>query len=463
MNTFQQENDKMLQFLLNERFFKNWQDFSDDLKDLNTASQVEFYITNQCNQHCEYCYLHDNYNIYPAPATKPKMILANLKLVYNWFIKKQFHIQKIDFFSGEIWHTQLGFDILDLTYLAIQRGLHIQSIMIPTNGSFVLYDSTRQKIQNYINNFRNFGVNLSMSFSIDGKIIDELDRPRNDNSKLYTDEFYSKLFDFAYYNNFYFHPMVAAITIEKWVENFQWWKTMCHHYNWSPHKTVMMLEVRNSDWTTEKIKTYCKFLTYLLDDFLLENPQYNSAEAFGNFLFGFERDEVFSSYLPWNMALVPDIYSCTIPTQLCIRLGDLALAPCHRTAYDKFLYGYLVEENGAISSIKESNMYLAEYFLFANNSVGTPKCDMCPYASVCLKGCAGSQYENTGDPLFPVSCVCALEQAKIDTLIEYYNKKGILKYFESLSIEHPLYSDAQKLLGVIYEIQKSKTCKSYAN
>ena len=150
MKTFKEENNDFLKFLLNERFFKNWEKPSNDGKDLHSISQIEFYITNQCNQHCEYCYLYNNYNIYPKEATEAKIILNNLTMVFNWLIENNYYIQTIDYFSGEIWHTQLGLDILDLTFKALQNGLQVKRIMIPTNGSFIMNDAIKQKIQNYI-------------------------------------------------------------------------------------------------------------------------------------------------------------------------------------------------------------------------------------------------------------------------------------------------------------------------
>lgn len=455
MKSFQQENNELLKFILNERFFKNWKKDIIDQKDLHTVSELEFFITNQCNQHCEYCYLYDNYQLYPKEAISSKTILNNLEIVFNWLIEQQFYINKIDFFSGEIWHTQFGLDILEATYQAIQRGLKIKNIMIPTNGCFVLDENKKQKIQNYITAYQAYGVALLFSFSIDGKIIDNLNRPRN-NNQLYDDIFYQKLFDFAYHNNFYFHPMVAAYSIELWQENFLWWKNMCDKYNFKVHERVMMLEVRNDDWTTEKIAHYCQFVRFLLDDFRETYPNHRSVEDFSYFLFGNFSTEESYSYLPWNLALVPDIFSCTVATQLCIRLGDLTIAPCHRTSYDKFLYGKFIIKGNKIVDIEENNLYLAERILYFNNIFSSPKCDTCEYNSFCLKGCAGSQYENTNDLFFPINSVCNLEKAKIDTLIEYYQNFGIFDYLKNFSVDNLLYTSAKNFLEAIDVIQEKK-------
>jgi len=38
-----------------------------------------------------------------------------------------------------------------------------------------------------------------------------------------------------------------------------------------------------------------------------------------------------------------------------VRLGDLAICPCHRQAYDEYLYGHFVVENNRITGIKANN------------------------------------------------------------------------------------------------------------
>ena len=69
------------------------------------------------------------------------------------------------------------------------------------------------------------------------------------------DEFYDKVFSFAKHYGYGFHPMVAAASIEKWIDNYKWWIKMLKKYD-LPMDYLMMLEVRNDDWTDEKIKEF---------------------------------------------------------------------------------------------------------------------------------------------------------------------------------------------------------------
>lgn len=74
-----------------------------------------------------------------------------------------------------------------------------------------------------------------------------------------------------------------------------------------------------------------------------------------------------------------------------IRLGDLAIVPCHRTCYNHLLGGYFVknEEDSEIIDIKANNA--TSYIQMKSfNPVFSPKCLDCTYSDICLKGCLGS-------------------------------------------------------------------------
>ena len=62
--------------------------------------------------------------------------------------------------------------------------------------------------------------------------------------------------------------MISAVSVKDWVENYKWWKSECKKYDLNIYD-LMMLEVRNSDWTEESIQDYNHFLNFLLQDFYL--------------------------------------------------------------------------------------------------------------------------------------------------------------------------------------------------
>jgi len=41
---------------------------------------------------------------------------------------------------------------------------------------------------------------------------------------------------------------------------------------------------------------------------------------------------------------------------ICVRLGDLAICPCHRTSYDKYLLGKFEVKDNQIIGIKANNV-----------------------------------------------------------------------------------------------------------
>lgn len=270
VETFNQEQSQLLKTILNERFFEPWQldwnygDQYDVNKSLRDEAHLELYITSTCNQACEYCYLYNNPGIYPPEFNKKSTILHNLKLVLDYALESHYHIPVLDLFSGEIWHSEYGLEVLDIIYDAVERGLWIDMISIPSNCSFIRDDVQMHKIQRIINKFKDRNVRLAFSISVEGAVLEDRMRPLVTNEHK-TQEFYNRLFAFAQHNDFYFHPMVASASAKDWIENYKWWTQQCQDFDMNPEEAIMMLEVRNNDWTDESITDYCKFLNFLID------------------------------------------------------------------------------------------------------------------------------------------------------------------------------------------------------
>ena len=268
--TYEQENDHLLKVLLTERFFKPWmepqdQDKFDAFKSLWSDSRLELYLTSSCNQKCEYCYLIRHPELYPQEFNNKEIILSNLKIFLNWLIENNFIFPEIELFSGEIWHTDFGIEVLDILLQACKDGLQCDYFMIPSNVSFLRNEKYTNLIQRKINAFKEINITLQFSISVDGKIIEDMTRPTNLNSDIKTDNFYEKMFLFAKHNNYYFHPMVSAYSIEKWIDNYKWWEENFKKYQFDIDRAIMMLEVRNNDWTNEKIEEYNRFIDFLFE------------------------------------------------------------------------------------------------------------------------------------------------------------------------------------------------------
>ena len=427
-----EDNTEVLKALLNNRFYKYWKNWkyyietdNEEQKTLFKQSRLELFLTSSCNQHCEYCYLYKYPGLYPAEANKKETILKNLETLLAFGAKENLYIPILDLFTGEIWNSDFGIRVLELIYEYLHKGLYIECISIPTNASFILNKEQMYKIQNMIDLFKTRTQTvLQFSLSVDGKIIEDLNRPFNAAGTAKTDEFYEDLFLFAKHNTFYFHPMVAAYSIEKWIENFDWWVEMCNKYEMVWPEWVMLLEVRNNDWTEEKIKHYNALMDHVFDCYL-KMYRKNSIEEYCKEVLGIY-DVVSTCYCPFFPIESETISPCTVPDTLTIRVGDLAIAPCHRTAYNTYLYGYLSLDNNGIK-IKANNVEFAIHVLMANHQAHLG-CDVCLYNKYCLKGCFGSQYETMGDPLIPIPSVCDLYREKFNHQVQRFEELGVWKY-----------------------------------
>lgn len=427
--TWEEENDKIIEEMVKKRFR--------GLKSGQTDS-IELFITSTCNQNCEYCYLVKYEDqLYPKEFRDPQLILKNLKMLFDYMIENDIAPSHMDIFSGEIWQTKFGLDILDSIlndYIMRHPSKPLKEVVIPANMFFIVDREQTMKIQQRINAYRQAGSDLIFSCSNDGALIDRDIRVCNTEEQTMlkdTDTFYKDLFTFCVKNHYGFHPMVAASSIEKWPEQYDWWAENLLKYfsNTVEDKRellrfIMFLEVRNDDWTDEKILSFLKFLNHKIDksiDFFFDGDIYSALCHYfriPNQSINFE-----GNYSP--LCLVPNglDMQCSIERNFIIRLGDLSWVPCHRTSYEKFILGTFKVQDDKIIGMQAKNIPL----MFAINGInckGHIKCDTCPNAPVCMRGCYGSQFENTGEIFYPVQSVCNLAFAK--TLFLYHKYKNIV-------------------------------------
>lgn len=422
-------------------------------------ANLEIYITSACNQKCDYCYLIKNEGLYPKDCMDPQLILHNLRLLFDWIIENGYQIPKCEFFTGEIWHTAFGLEVLEITLEYLKKGLCVGWFMIASNCSFLMDEIQTCKIQHYINEFRNMGTGLVFSISVDGKPIESI-RPLA-NGKERTDAYYDRMFLFAKHNNFKFHPMVAAKSANKWIENHQWWESELKKWDLDIEE-LMTLEVRNGDWTDDDIKHYNKFLKYLIDKYIMDHCD-NNIYTFANHLMCTRlggTNSAVGGYVPWCFPETDSFIGCTCSTDLTIRLGDLAIAPCHRTAYNKYLYGKFVVEDDKISDIEANNPQMACKILMSNFNLASFGCDTCTFNAYCLKGCYGAQYEEQGDPFIPIPSVCNFFKEKNGFLLHYYESIGVIDYLRTFSPLEQGYPRIKRFLN-FYDMWKQREGKNY--
>lgn len=429
ISLYQKEQDEVIEKFLEEKIIKYWQKDFPERQEGPFDLFLEIYITASCNQKCTYCYLTNHgEELYPLELRDKDTILKNLEIVYKYLAKRKVILSRLDFFSGEIWGTSFGDQILNMTLKYIcNSDLDIRSIVIPTNFSFCQSIDKMTKMDKYINAFAKVNCLMQLSCSIDGLVVDNLNRPLNSDINK-TNEFYSNVFSFVKKHGFGFHPMIAANNIEYQCDNYDAWiaafKQVYGNDPKNHYGLLMQLEVRNDDWTEEKILEYCKWLNHVMD---VDKKEYfnDDHKSFQHFLLTGGTDgwsyKFSASYNPYRLLASEGPYAglchCTMGTMVAIRLGDLSIVPCHRTSYEKFLLGKIKVENDEIVGVEAKNISLLNSTYRSSYAV-KPKCDTCFFEKYCLRGCLGSQYESTGDIHYPIDSVCELQQAKIIFLFE---------------------------------------------
>lgn len=455
MKTFEQENNEILESVISNLFIKTFQKPWDELDKVEQKMTLELYITPECNQNCSYCYLQKyKEELYPSAINDKEVILKNLKIILQYCVDNNIHPNNTDIFTGEIWDTEFGMEILEVILEYIKKGFRTRKIMIPSNFSFILNDDYASRIENYRIEYEKYdGIALKFSCSNDGYYIDKETRPfynTDKNDLKDTEEFYDKMFKFCQRNNYAFHPMVSAHGIEYWKENFKWWMETLQKYGFDPLHCIMFLETRNNDWTEEKIIHYLDYVNYAFDYYYHELFHDNDQD-FLNFIFSrrTKKAQKLFHYSPVRIGHYNQQQACSVSRALCIRVGDLAIAPCHRTSYDEMLLGKIKVENDKIVGLEAKNIQMMNLIWFSDH-YSMVKCGDCPINKYCMRGCFGAQFENTKDVLYSCDTVCDLFWAKWTFL--YW------KYKTCLDVEDP---GVQKFIKDMEECKEREEFKKW--
>lgn len=435
---YDQEQTTVLKYFI-ENIEEQWTE--ENFKSKKKVPYLDIFVTSKCNQNCSYCYLQKNKDLYPETLQDNKIILRNIDLYFNYLLnKKTCFLKRLDLFSGEIWGWPLGNKVLDIVLKYLDKGFTITEIIIPSNCSFCIDDNLLKVIDYYIVEFRKRGTHLIFSISMDGLIIDKESRPFISKEK--TEEYYDTIFKFARKYDFGFHPMISPDTIHLQKENYdQWISKMNEHFPNSYEKDfgrIMQLEIRESGWTTDKILKYIEWLNHVYeqdkkfyfnnsDELILKYLLREPMLKFNKFVF----KEV---YLPYKFVIdeCPNL-GCGLGNSIQLRAGDLALIPCHRTSYDKFIFGYYIlsEDKTQIIDLKAKNIPLLNA-IYKTGFKTKPYCNDCFLKYYCPQYCLGANYENYDDIFYPVTENCNLQKAKFAYICLRYIKSGI----ENIEVEY---------------------------
>lgn len=427
---------------------------------------LELFISPVCNQNCEYCYLVNHADqLYPKEYRDNETILKNLDIFIDFLIENDTIPTSLDLFTGEIWESTFGAQILKklMRFLNTPTTNQLKSLTIPTNFSFIANDKARTMMEKYIEAFRFHGVNLTLSCSYDGPIIENVNRPFN-NAKGRVDkstaEYAETLFNWCIKYGYGFHPMVNAYSIEKWPEQIKWWIDQITGHDLNLYSYTMFLEVRNNEWTDEKIQNYLTYLNTFVD-YAIEKVHKTDINDFLKNACDITDEcncsrPVARNYNAMSYTRSSLNKGCSVDRMMCIRLGDLAWVPCHRTSYEKLIYGrFKVNESNKIDGIQALNipMYVAINSLTYK---GHMKCDVCPIASICMRGCYGAQMEDSKEIFYPCDTVCELFMAKWLFLQEKYRR---LCYESNVEIDPRVISHYESISAVVNKMEKEKKDK----
>lgn len=377
---------------------------------------IELFLKASCGSNCSYCYLHNHRKeLYPMNLEKDDIILKNLGAFLDFYVENKLN-NSFEIFSGRIFDTQFGLDVFDLIYSKFQNTIYKpMDIVIPDDMQFLLNETQTEKIEFWMDKFEEIGIHIHFSASVDGRIIDY----ERFGDKV--DLFYDTLKDFGERRQCGFHPMVSAHAIDKWIENFEWY---CKFLDDKIEK-LMLLVVRNDDWDSDKIKHYLRYLNKVFD--YIYN-KYKNKKTFFKELIGYESGPTFGIFsMTKGIELKPVArcyrLPCALQNTLAVRMADLAIIPCHRTGYDKFVSGYFNINEGEINELKSKNVSV---LTMLNNITleNLVKCSNCPINRICMGPCLGANYESSHELLYAPDTVCFLFKCVYIFLLYKINSVG---------------------------------------
>jgi len=431
---FNQENQALGRGFLERYFFSNWR-LPREKRNLN-FDQLELIVSPLCSHACAYCYINRfKDELYPIELRDEEKIVEHAALVIDWLIQEGLS-PNIDFFSGAPLEQRVCFEVLEMMlerYAQAEARVRPERIVVPTPYSFLLSEELTERVERLIAGFAELGIRFALSASFDGKYCEQFrplayakEGPLSDGYLFRAepdardDAFYDKCFAFNKKHGFGFHPMLYARAMPYWKENFLWFQENFKKHGIPPF-ALYLLEVRNQNWTEEQIWLLGEFI-----DFIIRWAWKLCKEdlsQFESFLFKKRGFNILSSPLTTTGRGL----GCSKQSMLYLRLGDLAIVPCHREMYKGEEYGFLrlKRERGKVEcEIEITNPEkLIGYYSF--DADAWPYCETCVLKYSCSHGCTGSQLENMGDPFTPIPTVCKMEHYKVYREVRTFQELGI--------------------------------------
>lgn len=420
------ENKEFLIDLLNKTFFAAWknQNYKTNENLYANFASLELQITSACDQRCSYCYYHKHGDVLnPSTITKRDNILNNLEALLSW-LSRNSYFPRIEIFSGEPFAVEIGFKVVERVIdWYIENNLS-SVLTIPTNFSFIMNSKRVRRMEELLAKARSNGIDMFLSASVDGKYLDERNRPFV--NKRRSANYYDKIFEFAKKWGVAFHPMIYKDGIELWKDNFLWFQTMFTNYE-LPWHSLYLLEVRNYEWDLASIREFYKFIYFVTQWSIKKLGSLGvKEEDLLKAIHQLKLFNLFSGFFTTGRGI-----GCSVQSTMQLRLGDLSVHPCHRTAYPQFKLFQFIIEDSEIVGIRPFNYGLFPV-IYGANSEEFPFCEACSIRKLCSGTCLGANYEYSGELFLPPPTVCLLEHAKVYAIIDALTDLDVLKYFYGL-------------------------------
>lgn len=444
------EDKKLANDILERHFFSNFR--KPRSRQDTDKKKLEIFLTGACRANCEYCYIKKNmHSLYPIGLQNEDTIVHNFKLLMDWYVKNEFKCD-LELFSAEWLTTSLADKIIAILLDTFNNTSYKPEVIIcADNMQFLKDDKATEKVEKYISDLKQIGINFVISASIDGKYCDEGRTPNSD-------EFYEKLIQFLSKYNFCVHPMISAHNIKNQIKNFEWF---FENFEVGAIYNSILLEVRNEDWDMESIQHMIQFCDYFVD----KTFHYFNEDKKRMLRYIFQIEDENDPHLFINSAYSPiklrvngftqnrDKVECGFHNCLTVRAGDLSIAPCHRLYYPLLEFGSFNIENEEITDFEPKNVSLMAAQMHFKRSC-FPICENCSFIGVCLGHCLGASYEEYRNMMVPQMEVCNLFKSKLTFLIYKYNSMGLfddLTYLRSFMTEEQYTYITDLIKGVLEE------------
>jgi len=413
IKTYEEENDKLIISYLS-RLLSGKHSESDE--NLN----IEIFIENK-NSHKK---INQKYEY-----------LNNLEFFFNWLIKNIHCSYQLNIWNEESSYKNQNFNYLELIFRKLKKSKNKPtSIFIFSNFSLLSSRIYRNKLEKIIEHTKTTNIPISFLFTDEGINSPFLKHLKNN------DNYCKNIFYFIKTYNLKYLGILSPETIRNWKEKFLLFQKNFKKYNILPSQ-FFLTEKKEAIWSEKDTKKFVDFINFLINwsFYNLCNKEINK---FLDFLFKKKGYDILYNPLKEK----PRSIGCYVGNNLCVRIKDLSIIPCHKILVKPFILGKFQIKNNKILRIEPNNLELL-IGLCCLDKKNFPLCETCLLKYLCSSVCLSSQFKKTGDLFSPDPTICRLEHGKIASMIKNYKKLRIYN-----KIYSKLNKDKKDSLDILSEL-----------